>query len=79
MVAKCAPKIASSLLKLKNGFDNCTLSDTNKHLNECITDLESMQYNMDVIPISTKMSDIDFLIHILNNSPELYNVVLDGM
>ena len=25
------------------------------------------------------MSDLDFLIHILNNLPELYDVVLDGM
>ena len=34
---------------------------------------------MDSIEISGKKSDLDFMIHILNNLPEVYDVVLDGM
>ena len=78
MVTKCAPATAPSLLKLKKRFNNCVLNDTNRHPDESITDLESMQYDMDTIPIVTKMSDLHFLIHILNNLPELYDMVSTG-
>ena len=34
---------------------------------------------MEDIHIVTTMSDLDFMIHVLNNLPEPYDVVLDGM
>ena len=34
---------------------------------------------MNKISLSTQMSDQDFMIHVLNNLPEEYDVVLDGM
>ena len=34
---------------------------------------------MDNIHISAAMADIDFVIHTLNNLPEQYDVVLDGV
>ena len=34
---------------------------------------------IDKISISTKMSDEDFMIHVLNNLTEDYDVVLDGL
>lgn len=77
--AKYAPKTAPSLLKLKKKFANSKLDSIEKHPDEWITELESLRNDMDSINISTKMSDMDFMIHVLNNLPELYDVVLDGM
>ena len=77
--AKYAPKTAPSLLKLKKKFANSKLDSIEKHPDEWITELESLRNDMDSIDISTKMSDMDFMIHVLNNLPELYDVVLDGM
>ena len=57
-------KTAHSLLRLRKRFNNCVLDDTYRHPDEGITELESMCY---------------VFIHILNNLPELYDVVLDGM
>ena len=79
LVAKYTPKTAPSLLKLKKKFANSKLESIDVYPNEWITKLESLQNDMDNICLSTKMSDQDFLIHILNNLPEEYDVVLDGL
>jgi hypothetical protein len=79
LVAKYAPKTAPSLLKLKKEFENCKLESIAQYPDEWITSLESLRNDMDSINISAKMSDIDFMMHILNNLPELYDVVLDDM
>lgn len=79
LLAKYAPKTAPSLLKLKKKFANSKLESSKKHPDEWITELESLRNDMDQIHISSRMSDLDFLIHVLNNLPELYDVVLDGM
>ena len=42
MVAKCAPKTAHLLLKLKKRFNNCVLDDMDRHPDEGITELDSM-------------------------------------
>ena len=49
------------------------------HPDEWVTELESLRNDMDNIEISAKMSDLDFMIHVLNNLPEEYDVVLDGL
>lgn len=79
LVAKYAPKTAPSLLKLKKKFANSKLHHRDDHPDEWITELESLRTEMESIHISTAMADIDFMIHILNNLPEEYDVVLDGM
>ena len=44
-----------------------------------MTELESLRNEIDKISISTKMSNKDFMIHVLNNLAEEFGVVLDGM
>ena len=79
LVAKYAPKAAPSLLKLKKQFANSKLGDAETHPDEWITELESLRNDMDKISLSAKMTDQDFMIHVLNNLPVEYDVVLDGM
>ena len=79
LVAKYAPKTAPSLLKLKKQFANNRLGDAEMHPDEWITELESLRNDMDKISLSAKMTDQDFMIHVLNNLPVEYDVVLDGM
>ena len=79
LVAKYSPKTAPSLLKLKKNFANSQLESVDKHPDEWMTELESLRNEIDKISVSTKMSDEDFMIHVLNNLTEDYDVVLDGM
>ena len=79
LMAKYAPKTAPSLLKLKKKFANSRLVDLEKNPDEWITELEGFRTDMEDIHIATTMSDLDFLIHVLNNLPDKYDVVLDGM
>ena len=58
-----------SLLKLKKKFVNSKLEDSDRHPDEWVTELESLRTEMDSIKISGKMSDLDFMIQILNNLP----------
>ena len=67
------------LLKLKKNFANSQLESVDTHPDEWMTELESLRNEIDKISISTKMSDEDFMIHVLNNLTEDYDVVLDGM
>jgi hypothetical protein len=78
LIAKYAPKTAPSLLKLKKQFANSSLKNE-VYPEEWITELESLRNDMDSIRLSSKMNDQDFMIHILNNLPEAYDVILDGM
>ena len=79
LVAKYSPKTAPSLLKLKKNFANSQLESVDIHPDEWMTELESLRNEIDKISISTKMSDEDFMIHVLNNLTEDYDVVLDGL
>ena len=69
LVAKYAPKTAPSLLKLKKKFENSKLGNADAHPDEWITDLESLRNDMDKISLTAKMTDQDFMIHVLNNLP----------
>ena len=77
LLAKYAPKTAPSLLKLKKKFANSKLGS--EHPDEWITELESLRNDMDKISLTAKMTDQDFMIHVLNNLTEEYDVILDGM
>ena len=70
LLTKYSPKTAPSLLKLKKNFAKSQLESVNKHPDEWMTELESLQNEIDKISVSTKMSDEDFMIHVLNNLTE---------
>ena len=44
-----------------------------------MTELESLRNEIDRISVTTKMSDDDFIIHVLNHLTEEYDAVLDGI
>ena len=79
LTTKYAPKTASSLLKLKKKFANSKLEGVYRNPDEFIMELEALRSDMEDIHITTKMSDLDFIIRVFNSLPEPYDVVLDGM
>ena len=83
LFAKYAPKSVPSLLKMKREFANSRLEEEYTHPESWIASLENIRNDMDVISSSidesTKMSDLDFMIHVINNLHESYDVILDGL
>ena len=77
LVDKYAPKTAPSYVKLKKQFTNSKLESAEDDPDVWIMDLESLRVEMDQVNISSKMSDMDFIIHILMNLPEEYEVAVD--
>ena len=78
LTTKYSTKTAPSLLKLKK-FADSKLEDLDRNPDEFIMELEGLQSDMKDIYIVTTMSDLDFMIRVLNNLLELYGVVMDGM
>ena len=72
LVAKYSPKTAPLLLKAKKNFANSQLESVETNPGEWMTELESLRNEIDKTSISTKMSDEDFMIHVLNNLTEEY-------
>ena len=64
-------------------FANSSLVEEWTHPESWIASLENIRNDMDVISSSidesTKMSDLDFMIHVINNLHESYDVILDGL
>ena len=79
LVNKHAPKTAPSYIKLKKTFVNSSLSSSEEDPDNWITDLESLCAEMDVINISGKMTDMDFIIYILGNFPEEFEVAVENL
>ena len=63
LISKYASHTASSLLKLKSGFHN----------------FGGLQIQMSKFRLKVIISDEDFIVHILNNLPKEYDVILDGL
>jgi len=76
---KYAPKTAPSYIKLKKDFTNSRLDSAEEDPDEWLTNLESLRNEMDAVNISGKMGDLDFIIHVLANLPEEYEVVVQGL
>ena len=57
-------KTAPLLLKLKKNVAHSQLEDVEMHPDERMTELESLQNEIDKISVSTKMSDEGFMIHV---------------
>ena len=79
LVSKYAPHTASSLLKLKSKFHNSRLESNDKEPDEWVSHLEGLQIRMTEFGQKGNVSDEDFMIHILNNLPKKYDVILDGL
>lgn len=78
LVAKYEPKSTPSLLKIRKEFANNTL-DAGMDPCEWIAELEDLMHRSNAIGIATEMKDIDLLVHALNNMPDEYDSVVDGM
>ncbi len=74
---KYEPHTAPKLLKLKREFTNKRLEDISQDPDERITELESVQVQMDNIDIVSKITDRDLMIHIMNCLPEQYDPIID--
>ena len=79
LVTKYALHTASSLLKLKSEFHNSKLESIDKDPKEWISHLEGPRNWMNQFGQKDSVSDENFMIHILNNLPEEYNAILDGL
>ncbi len=78
-VNKYSPKTAPSYVKLKKKFTNSKLESSEEDPDKWITELESLRTEMDNINISGKMTDTDFIIHILSNLPEENEVATNAL
>jgi len=79
MKMKYAPKTIQSLLSLKKLFENSELEDWQNSPEDWICKLEGYRLEMEEIDSTSTMSDRDFMVHILNNLPLQYDVILDGL
>ena len=64
-VSKYTPKTAPLVLKSKKNFANSQLESVEMNPDEWMTKLESLRNEIGKISVSTKMSDEDFMIHVL--------------
>ena len=78
LVAKYSPKTTSSLLKMKKKFENSKLED-GKDPEEWISYLEGIRAEIEAIDSTAAISEKDFMVHVINNLPEAYDVIYDGL
>ena len=67
IVSKYALHTALSLLKLKRKFHNGKLESMEKDPDVCISNLEGLQICMNELGIKGNITDMNFMIHILNH------------
>ena len=65
--------------RLKSEFHNSKLQSIDKEPDEWISHLEGLRICMNEFCQKGNVSDEDFMIHILNNLSEEYDVVLNGL
>ena len=68
----------TSLPKLKREFNNSKLESMEKVPDEWILHPEGLQIQMNKFGKKAYIPDEDFVIHVFNNFPEDYNVILNG-
>ena len=69
---KYQPDRALNRVELKQEFTNSKLKDASQDPDKWITELEELR--ADLARMKSNISDEDFLIHILNNLPEEYDM-----
>ena len=79
LVNKYAPRTAPSYIELKKTFTNSSLASPEEDPDKWITDIESLRAEMNSVNISGEMTDMDFIIHVLGNFPEEYDVVIQSL
>ena len=79
LVSQHAPHSASSLLKLKRKFHNRKQELIEEDPDKQILNLEGLQIQMNKFRQKGNIMEEDFMIHILNNYPEEYDMILDGL
>ena len=78
-VGKYALHTALSLLKLKSEFHNSKFDSVDKDPDEWISHLEGLRIQTNKFSQKGSVSDEDFMIHVLNNLPNEYDVIPDGL
>ena len=76
---KFCPKTAPTYVSLKKDFTNSSLVSSDEDPDEWITELENLRVQMDAVNISGKMSDVDFIIHVLANLLEEYESTVEHL
>ena len=66
-------------MKHKKKYGNSSLGDVTKDPDDWISSMEGTITEIELIDAKMDISDQDFLLHILNNLPKEYDVVLDGL
>ena len=79
LVNKYSPKTTPSYISLKKDFTNSALESPESDPDKWITELESLRAEMDAVNISGKINDMDFMIHVLGNLPEEYEVAVESL
>ena len=78
LVRKYSPKTTPSLLKYKREFENSKLK-AGTDPEEWIGDLEGICTEIEAIDASAAISEKDLMVKVINNLPEEYDVVVDGL
>ena len=76
---KYGPYTASSLLKLKSEFHNSKLESIEKDPDEWILNLVGHRICLREFGLKGSVTDKDFMIQVLNNLHEEYDVILYGL
>ena len=76
---KFEPNKAPSLLKLHKIFANSKFESADKDPNIWITNLETWRQRVDENGLIRKVSDMEFMFHLLTYLPEEYDVVFDSL
>ncbi len=77
--SKCEPNTAPSPLILCKILTNGKLDSADEDPDVWITNLEAFRHRMDEIGLVGRMSDTEFMIHVLNILPEQYDNVMDSL
>ena len=77
--AKFASKTTTSLLGLKKRYENSSLQDPQDDPDDQISKLEGYMTEIETIDASSAISEKDLMLHVMNNLPKEYEVILDGL
>jgi hypothetical protein len=71
------PKTSSRLVSLRKEFNLCALKNVNQDPEEWINELEILRRKLEAL--NHQMTDLDMIIHILNNLPSEYESVIESL
>jgi hypothetical protein len=71
------PKTSSRLVSLRKEFNLCALKNVNQDPDKWINELEILRRKLEAM--NHQMTDLDMIIHILNNLPSEYESVIESL